>query len=104
MQIGRLDLSQFTCLLYRVTHVPASSSIGRSKVPSAVWSATQVLEEAWLQRIGLSSAESPWEAVIVSERVHGRPHPRVFRVEMLSLGGNHRLSRSWSHVGDYSST
>ena len=104
MQDGRLAISQFTGLFYRVVYMPSSSSTGRSKVPSAVWSTTQVLEEAWLQWIGPSSPGVTWEAVIIAERVHRRSHPQVIRTEMPSLEGSHRLESLWSHDGDYSST
>ena len=104
MQNGRLAISQFTGLFYRVAYVPASSSTGRSKVPSAVWSTTQVLEEAWLQWIGFSSPGWPWEAVIISKRVHGRSHPQVIRTEMPSLEGSHGVEYLWSHDEVYSST
>ena len=104
MGSGRLAISQFTGLLYQVAHVPASLSTGRFKVPSAVWSTTQVLEEAWLQWMGLSSPGLPKEAVIVSGRVHGHAHPQVIRREMPSLEGNPLLESLWSHDDVYSST
>ena len=97
MQNGRLVISQYIGLFYRMAHVPASSSIGGSKVPSAAWSTTQVLEEAWLQWIGLSTPGLPCEAVIISQRVHGHSHPQVIRTKMPSLGGSHRLESLWSH-------
>ena len=101
---GHLAISQYIGLFYRVAHVPAFSSTARSTVLSAVWSTTQVLEEAWLQWTGLPSPGLPWEAVIISERVHGRSHPQVIRTETPSLEGNHRLECLWSHDEVYSST